>query len=187
MAYAQNDTDHDRLMRLLMQIARDDRDAFRQLYELVAARMFGMCLKLAGQRDLAEEALQDAFVQIWHRASEYHRDRGAPLNWMMTIARYRTLDLMRARKARPTVGDEGLEDLDDGRSGPLESSLRDAGASRLTGCLDELSDVQRDSILLSYYRGFTHEELSQALSSPIGTVKSWIRRGLIALKRCLER
>lgn len=175
------------LMRLLLATAREDRLAFQQLYDRVSSRLFGLCLKLAGQRELAEEALQDAFVQIWHRAGDYHRDRGTPLNWMMGIARYRTLDLMRARKSRATVGDESLAGLDDGRDGPLEQSLKDAGATRLTGCLNELSDVQRDSILLSYYRGLTHEELALALSSPIGTVKSWIRRGLMALKRCLEQ
>jgi len=184
---AQTDADQDQLMRLLMKIAHHDRRAFQELYETIAARMFGLCLRLAGQRELAEEALQDAFIQIWHRAGEYHSDRGAPLSWMMTIARYRTLDLIRARKARQTVNDEDLNDLDDGREGPLEFSLRESGAEKLTGCLDELSDAQRDSILLSYYRGFTHEELAQALSSPIGTVKSWIRRGLMALKRCLEQ
>ena len=69
----------------------------------------------------------------------------------------------------------------------MDDSLRTSGAAQLTGCLEELSDVQRDSILLAYYRGFTHDELSETFNSPVGTVKSWIRRGLMALKRCLER
>lgn len=187
MTTVTRDLDQDELMSLLVAIARSDRQAFQRLYEKISARMFGLCLKLAGQQELAEEALQDAFVQIWHHAAEYHSDRGTPLSWMLTIARYRTLDLMRARASRRTSGDEPLEQLEDHRSGPLDDSLRSAGARQLTGCLDELSDVQRDSILLSYYRGFTHDELAQALSSPVGTVKSWIRRGLMALKGCLER
>ncbi|KMQ73051.1 sigma-70 family RNA polymerase sigma factor [Marinobacter subterrani] len=182
-----SDVNQDQLMRLLVSVARQDRQAFQELYGQIAARMFGLCLKLAGQRELAEEALQEAFIQIWHNAGEYHRDRGTPLGWMMTIARYRTLDLMRARKARQTAGDDCLEHLEDQRAGPLDQSLRHAGSAQLTGCLEELSDAQRDSILLSYYRGFTHDELAEALSSPIGTVKSWVRRGLMALKRCLER
>ncbi len=181
------DTNQDELMSLLVAISHDDRRAFQQLYDKISGRMFGLCLKLAKHQDLAEEALQDAFVQIWHRASEYHKERGAPLSWMMTIARYRTLDLMRSRKSRATDGDSGLDSLEDSREGPLDFSLRTAGEEALTGCLDELSDVQRDSILLSYYRGLTHDELAVALSSPVGTVKSWIRRGLMALKRCLER
>lgn len=181
------DTEQDELMGLLIAVAREDRRAFQRLYEKISGRMFGLCLKLANQRDLAEEAVQDAFVQIWHHAGEYHTDRGAPLGWMLTIARYRTLDLMRARKSKQTAGDSHLEHIEDGREGPLDMSLRTAGAEQLTGCLEELSEAQRDSILLSYYRGFTHDELSETLSSPIGTVKSWIRRGLMALKRCLER
>lgn len=185
MAYAE--VNQDELMRLLRSVARKDRKAFQQLYGKVAARMFGLCIKLANHRELAEEAMQESFIQIWHHAGEYHRDRGAPLAWMMTIARYRTLDLMRARKLRQTAGDEHLEQVEDKRGGPLDDSLRTAGSTQLTGCLEELSDVQRDSILLAYYRGFTHDELSKTLSSPVGTVKSWIRRGLMALKRCLER
>ncbi len=184
---SQSDSDQDDLMRLLVAVSREDRDAFQQLYQSVSSRMFGMCLKLAGQRDLAEDALQEAFIQIWHRAREYHTDRGMPLGWMMSIARYRTLDMMRARKVRRSTGEEDLEHIEDGREGPLDESLRSAGEAQLTGCLDELNDVQRDSILLSYYKGLTHDELAQVLSSPLGTVKSWVRRGLIALKRCLER
>ncbi len=173
-------------MALLARVAQHDRNAFRTLYGQMAGRMFGVCQKLAGQPELAEEALQDAFIRIWHHASEYHSERGTPLNWMLTIARYRTLDLMRARKVRQTSGDEMLETVAGDTPDPLDASLQAAGAAALSGCLEELSESQRDSILLSYYRGFTHDELSTALSTPIGTVKSWIRRGLMALKRCLE-
>lgn len=184
---SQNNNDQDDLMRLLIAVAREDRDAFQQLYQRVSGRMFGMCLTLAGQRDLAEDALQEAFIQIWHRAREYHTDRGMPLGWMMSIARYRTLDMMRARKLRRHSGEEQLEYAQDGREGPLDESLRNAGAAQLSGCLDELSDVQRDSILLSYYKGLTHDDLAEVMRTPLGTVKSWVRRGLMALKRCLEQ
>lgn len=99
------EVNQDELLRLLRSVARKDRQAFQQLYSQVAARMFGLCVKLANHRELAEEAMQESFIQIWHHAGEYHRDRGAPLAWMMTIARYRTLDLMRARKCgrRPAM------------------------------------------------------------------------------------
>ncbi len=181
------DSTQNELMVLLSSVARQDRQAFQRLYEQVSGRMFGLCQKLAGQQELAEEALQDAFIRIWHHASEYHSDRGSPMSWMMTIARYRTLDLIRARKVRQTAGDDALNSVEDERSGPLEATLQMDGSAALTGCLDELSPEQRDSILLSYYRGFTHDELSTALSTPLGTVKSWIRRGLQVLKRCLEQ
>ncbi|MEQ5835116.1 sigma-70 family RNA polymerase sigma factor [Marinobacter sp. NFXS9] len=182
-----SETDQEELMGLLARVAQQDRAAFQALYRQMAGRMFGVCQKLAAQPELAEEALQDAFVRIWHHAGEYHRERGTPLNWMLTIARYRTLDLIRARKVRRTAGDDQLENVADDSLSPLEASMQADGAAALQGCLEELSDTQRDSILLSYYRGLTHEELSVTLSTPIGTVKSWIRRGLQALKRCLER
>ncbi|TNE94197.1 MAG: sigma-70 family RNA polymerase sigma factor [Gammaproteobacteria bacterium] len=184
---AESNADQEHLMGLLVAVSRQDREAFHELYQCMASRMFGVCLKLAGQRETAEEALQEAFIQIWHHAREYHRDRGTPLGWMMTIARYRTLDLMRARKVRQSSGDQPIEQMHDERAGPLDESLRSAGAAELTGCLDELTNAQRDSILLTFYKGLSHEELSTALSSPLGTVKSWIRRGLLALKRCLEQ
>ncbi|MEH6354792.1 MAG: sigma-70 family RNA polymerase sigma factor [Marinobacter sp.] len=184
---SQTDNDQDDLMRLLVAVSREDRDSFQQLYHMVSARMFGLCLKLAGQRDLAEDALQEAFIQIWHRAREYHTDRGMPLGWMMSIARYRTLDMMRARKIRRNDGEEQLEYVEDGREGPLDESLRSAGEAQLSGCLNELNDAQRDSILLSYYKGLTHDELAHVLNTPLGTVKSWVRRGLMVLKRCLEQ
>lgn len=184
---ATSEMDQDHLLRLLAAVAQQDRRAFEALYETMSSRMFGLCLKLCGQQDLAEEALQDSFVRIWHHAGEYHQDRGAPQNWMLSIARYRTLDLIRARKVRQGVGEAAPEALQDERPGPLDESLMMSGAAALNGCLEELSDSQRDSILLSYYRCLTHEELATALDTPIGTVKSWIRRGLMALKRCLER
>lgn len=174
------------LMRLLAAVAHQDRRAFQSLYEQVSGRMLGLCRSLTGQQELAEEAVQDAFIRIWHHASEYHSDRGSPLSWMLTIARYRTLDLMRARKVRQTVGEEALDTVADERQGPLDASLLGADKLALETCLDELSQSQRDTILLSYYRGFTHEELSSFLSTPIGTVKSWVRRGLLSLKRCLS-
>lgn len=180
-------TAQDELITLLGRIAQKDRNAFRKLYDQMAGRMFGICNKLAGQPELAEEALQDAFVRIWHHASEYHSERGTPLTWMLTIARYRTLDLMRARKVRRTAGPDMLETIADETANPLDASLQADNAAALNGCMEELSASQRDSILLSYYRGFTHDDLAITLDSPIGTVKSWIRRGLLVLKRCLER
>ncbi|TVP52663.1 MAG: sigma-70 family RNA polymerase sigma factor [Halomonadaceae bacterium] len=175
------------LISLLGAVAQQDRQAFHRLYQQVAGRMFGLCRKLTGQQELAEEALQDAFIRIWHHAGEYHSERGAPLSWMMTIARNRTLDLMRSRKVHQGASNEVIDIMEDERAGPLDATLHQDGSAALAMCLDELSQNQRDSVLLSYYRGFTHEELAEFLGTPIGTIKSWIRRGLIAVRRCLER
>lgn len=179
--------DQEELIRLLGAVAHHDRIAFKRLYDRVSGRLFGLCHKVSGQRELAEEALQDAFVRIWHSAGDYHAERGTPLSWMMTIARNRTLDLLRSRQSRATVSDDNAPLVEDERGGPLDATLRRDSAEVLSGCLEELSAVQRDSILLSYYRGLTHDQLADVLSTPVGTVKSWIRRGLKSLKRCLEQ
>ncbi|MAL99613.1 sigma-70 family RNA polymerase sigma factor [Hydrocarboniclastica marina] len=178
-----SDTDS-RLIGLLAATARRDRDAFRRLYEHASPRMLGLCVGLLGQREQAEEVLQEAFIRIWHHAGEYHEERGSPMAWMQTIARYKALDTLRAR--RRTAGTQSHE-IADARPGPFELSLQDADAQALNGCIEELSDDQRSSILMCYYKGFTHEELATALDTPLGTIKSWIRRGLTYLKRCLQQ
>ena len=178
-----NPSDDSGLIRLLAATAQRDRNAFHQLYEHASPRMLGLCIRLMGQREQAEEVLQEAFIRIWHHASEYHEERGSPMAWMLTIARYRALDVLRTRKRN--VGKDEREIADE-RPGPYELSLQAADAKALNGCIEELSEEQRSSILMCYYRGFTHEELSSALNTPLGTVKSWIRRGLSYLKRCLQ-
>lgn len=180
----QNPSDDTGLIRLLAATARRDRDAFHQLYEEASPRMLGLCLRLMGQRDQAEEVLQEAFIRIWHHAGEYHEERGSPMAWMLTIARYLALDSLRSRKR---TGAANQDDIPDDRPGPYEFSLQAADARALNGCIEELSEEQRSSILMCYYRGLTHEELSSALDTPLGTVKSWIRRGLSYLKRCLQQ
>lgn len=184
MTLTEEDRHH---IQLLSAIAHRDQSAFQTLYRLTSPRLFGLCMKLLHHQERAEEALQEAYIRIWHHADEYHEERGTPLNWMLTIARYRALDLIRQAKTRGVQSDDGLEQVADFRSGPLEHSLATASASALDGCLEELSPDQRNTILLSYYRGFTQDDLTQALDKPLGTIKSWIRRGLKSLKRCLER
>lgn len=179
-------TDQD-MMRLLGRVAVGDARAFRELYEGVSPKLFGVCLKLLRQRDQAEEALQETFVRIWHHASEYHEDRGSPLGWMATIARYRALDLLRKKRDVLADSESYLDTLADERPGPQEIHLQGVSSQALQGCLQELSEPQRNSIAMAYYQGLSHEELSSYLDTPLGTIKSWIRRGLISLKRCLER
>lgn len=172
------------LIKLLAATARQDRQAFKHLYDTASPKMLGLCIRLMGQREQAEEVLQEAFIRIWHHAGEYHEERGSPMAWMLTIARYLALDILRTRKRNTGPAEQ---EVSDDRPGPFELSLRDADAQALNGCIESLSEEQRSSILMCYYRGFTHEELASALDTPLGTVKSWIRRGLSYLKRCLQQ
>lgn len=173
--------------------ARGDRRAFQALYRAASPHLFALLLRMLRRRDLAEEALQDCFVRIWQKASTYAPERGAPLTWLMSIARYRALDLI--RRQRPEVSledDEGsaLEFADDvndnGPPNPLERSMTLQSLGALDECLQTLQDAQRESVLMTYYEGYTHEELAQRMGKPLGTVKSWVRRGLQRLRECLD-
>lgn len=175
------------LVMLLGRVACGDHAAFRRLYNTMSPRIYGLCMRLLRRQDLAEEVLQDAFVRIWHHAGEYHAERGTPAGWMLTVARYRALDVLRRRRFEFSMDHENLTTLAEQQSSMHDSESDDATFMALQGCLEEISPQQRDSILQAYYHGLSHEQLANALNTPLGTVKSWIRRGLSSLKRCLEQ
>lgn len=180
--------DTDQLQTLLLACGRGDHAAFQQLYQRAAPKLFALCRRLLRRDELAEEVLQETFIQIWRDAGRYDPERTLPLTWMGVIARHRCLDLLRRRRhAELSLDDEAtfVEPVDEG-DGPLELVLRIADTHALAQCLRTLSEQQRISITLAFYRGFTHQQLSRYLATPIGTVKSWIRRGLQQLKRCLQ-
>jgi RNA polymerase sigma-70 factor (ECF subfamily) len=187
-------TDPELLTHWLNATARGDRAAFQALYRAASPHLFALLLRMLKRRDLAEEALQDCFVRIWQKADTYAPARGAPLTWLMSIARYRALDLIRRQRPEVSLDDEesGI-DLDTFQSeaaeaspDPLQASISGESLAALNECLEILQDQQRRSVLLAYYEGYTHEELAQHLDKPLGTVKSWVRRGLQRLRECLE-
>lgn len=169
---------------LLAAIALGDRAAFARLYELAAPHLFGVLLRILREEALAEEALQDVFVKVWQRASDYRPERAAASTWLFSIARHRAFDLLRRGRAEPEG--EVLPEAIDASPGPFERTSTLAAGSALRDCLDQLQAGPRACIVLAYCDGYTHEELSQRVGSPLGTVKSWIRRGLEALRQCLE-
>lgn len=175
------------LVLLLGRVACGDHAAFRRLYDAMSPRIYGLCMRLLKRQDLAEEVLQDAFVRIWHHAGEYHAERGTPAGWMLTVARYRALDVLRRRRFEFSMDHESLTLLAEQQTHANESETDDTTFLALQGCLEEISPQQRDSILQAYYHGLSHEQLASAMNTPLGTVKSWVRRGLSSLKRCLEQ
>lgn len=182
--------DEDTLEPLLAAVARGDQAAFAELYAQTSSRLFAILVRMLQRSDWAEEALQDVYLRIWRRSESYAPDRGAPLAWLSTIARYRALDLIRARGRAPadSAGDEDITELPlvDESARPEDHAAQQQGLDRLQQCLKGLSPEQRRSVLLSYYEGYTHSELAQRLEAPLGTVKSWVRRGLTQLRTCLE-
>ena len=171
------------LQELLARVALGDRAAFQSLYELSSAHLFGAALRILHTRPLAEEAVQDAYVQIWQRAGSYRSDKAQANTWMSAILRYRALDLL--RKHGRETSTELLSEADL----PAVSSdiARSNDQQDLEACLAELQPEQRQCIALAYVDGYSHSELSAQLNTPLGTIKSWIRRGLQQLKACLNR
>lgn len=179
------------LQRLLAATAAGDALAFRRLYDLTAPQLYGLLLHMLKRRDWAEEALQDCYLRIWRRADSYHPERGAPLTWLMTVARYRALDLLRIQRPEVELSDEELLPpltlADSGLGDPYTRALEREGLRRLQVCIEALPVKQRRSILLAFYEGYSHTDLAQRLQLPLGTIKSWLRRGLVQLRECLAR
>ena len=173
------------LQSLLDRCAVADAAALERLYEVASPHLFACLTRMLRRRALAEEALQDVFVSIWQRAGQFRSARGRPLAWMMSIARYRAIDLLRHERSAPVlVPDlpERIESPDDSK----EDSVWMPAAGSLERCLGMLNERQRSCLELAFVRGNSHEDISRLTGNPLGTVKSWIRRGLQSLRRCLE-
>ena len=172
---------------LLLEVAGGERDTFAALYRAASPQLFALALRILKRRDAAEEVLQEAFVNVWRHAVDFRPERGTAMGWMATIVRNRALD--RLRRARPEMSlDEAPErhGWADPAPDPLASATMSESARRLDDCLERLEEGPRRAIRLAYYQGLTHEALSARLGAPLGTVKSWVRRGLMRLKTCLD-
>ena len=175
------------LAELIAASARGDEQAFHRLYRATSGALFGMALRMLKRRDWAEEVLQECFVSLWRHAPDYNAGRAAPMTWMTSIVRNRCLDWL--RRPRPEVADEDgalTEAAESGNPGPLDELERMKSAHALNRCLGELEARQRQAIALAFYDGLSHAELASHLREPLGTVKTWVRRGLLKLKACLE-
>ncbi|MGH8128904.1 MAG: sigma-70 family RNA polymerase sigma factor [Gammaproteobacteria bacterium] len=178
-----------KLVAYMAGCARGDAVALERLYGEISSQLFGLLLRILQRRDLAEEAVQDTFVSVWNKASEYRADRGKVTTWVLTIGRYRAFDILRRNKREVVVEPEALLQMSDAQAaeadtGELPRSL--AEYRQLRRCLDALSSEQRSSVVMAYFQGHTQEEIAVMLKAPLGTAKSWVRRALISLKRCLE-
>ena len=179
-------------MTLLDRVGQRDEAALRLLYERVSPRLFGLALRVVRQRDWAEDVLQEAFITIWRVAGDYRSTLSPPLAWMGLIVRSRALDLLRRKTADRT---QLTQEFDEAMADTLESAARDpmdlADASEqawaLRQCLQQLEGPQREVVSLAYLRDLSHGELAAQLGLPLGTVKTWIRRGLEKLRICMTR
>lgn len=164
--------------------ARQDAEALRALYDREAPAMLGVALRIVRRRDLAEEVVHDAFMQVWRKAGQFDPALGSGRTWLYAILRNRALNLIRDRSREDLVDGEDLEALAEASNHEdLVDRLPDHDALKL--CLERLEAPRRSSVVLAYAGGFSHGEIAGRLGVPLGTVKAWIRRSLLVLRECM--
>ena len=188
---ATSDTDRSaRLADLLARTALSDQAAFAELYRLAAPHLYGVALRILREPALAEDLLQEAFVNVWHHAGSYNAAKAKPQTWLTSIVRNRCLDQLRRREPDTVTltrdDDEPEMELEGIGPTPEELLLSGADANSVRSCIEGLEGGQRQAIALAFVQGLSHAELAEHLRQPLGTVKSLVRRGLERLKKCLD-
>jgi RNA polymerase sigma-70 factor (ECF subfamily) len=181
----------EQLRRWLAAAALKDAQAFQQLYRAAAPKLFGFALRILNKRELAEEAVQDAFVAIWHAAGSYQAQLAAPMTWMATVVRNKALDILRrtddtVELDSPQFDPDVMNAMQDPQRSPIERLQLSSDAQALARCMGTLEGLQRQAIGLAYFHDLSHSEVAGQLALPLGTVKTWIRRGLDKLRNCLS-
>lgn len=173
---------------LLASVALGSRDAFEALYRQTSAKLFGICLRVLAVRAEAEDVLQEVFMTVWQKAAQYDANRASAMAWLTMIARNRAIDRLRMLPtAAHTASIDLVTELTDPKAAPPDDAQSAADGKRLDNCLHELDTRRRTLICAAFFDGSTYEELAVRSGSPLGSVKSWIRRALLQLRACLER
>jgi RNA polymerase sigma factor (sigma-70 family) len=176
----------DDIATLLAGTAQGDREAFRRLYERTAPKLLGVILRMRLDRATAEDLLQDVFLRVWGRASTYSPEAGSPLGWMIAIARYRAIDHLRRRVPETTgPGEDGTDPLER-VADPFDAAGALEDRDGLRRCLEGLEATPRECIVLAYVEGWSRDELGARYGRPANTIKTWLHRGLAALRQCLD-
>ncbi len=182
------DAEDQRLADLLARVGLADRDAFAELYRLLAPTVFGLLVRLVGSRDVAGEVQQEVFVHIWRSAAGYRPHLGRARTWITTVARNRAIDRLRREDTQRRLYDRDVS-VEIANAVSDDNPLRDVednqASARLADCLDRLAQNQRHVVWLAYRYGHTRKEIALRLDAPVGTVKSWLHRGLKRLQGCL--
>lgn len=176
------------LAALLAAIADGNPRALSRFYDLTAPIMYGRLLRMLQHPEWAKEALQDCYIRVWQHSASYSPDKGEPIQWLTGVARYRALDLIddaRKRSQRFVSDVDCTEEWLDPEESAESRLIRLEKLVRLTQCMQTLTQNQRRCILLGYYEGRSHRELALEMNVPLGTVKAWLRRGVVKLRECL--
>jgi RNA polymerase sigma factor (sigma-70 family) len=188
---ARSQQERDALLAALLATGLGNRRAFRQVYQMTSTKLFGICLRICGERQTAEDVLQEVYLTIWRRAPSFEPSRGSPVAWLATIARNRALDWRRANNKPPPEPWSGRADASDAEpvdTAPLadRAMIEDEGAARLQDCMEALDHRPRLAIHAAFLDGLTYSELAKREAVPLATMKSTIRRALLRLRDCLN-
>ncbi len=174
------------LEELLSKTALGDRRAFEALYDKSNAKLFALCLRILQDKTEAEDAMQDAYVKIWRYSERYAASRAKATTWMIAIARNQCIDRLRAKRS-PSAALEAAENVADAAMRPDQKALASGEAQRLVDCINGLGEPDGRMVRVAYFGGVTYKALADREGTPLGTVKSRMRRALAALKECLTR
>ncbi|RVT40819.1 sigma-70 family RNA polymerase sigma factor [Sphingobium algorifonticola] len=180
------DSARNHLVAALHDVARRDRAALRRVYDLTSAKLFGICLRISNDRAAAEDILQDVYIKIWNRAGRFDASRASPITWLCAIARNAAIDWQRASGRVATAPEDAALAIADERLRADESIEEMQETGRIHHCIDALDERAGTAIRAAFFDGLTYADLAERMNVPLGTMKSWIRRGLQRLKGCLE-
>ncbi|MGB5864434.1 MAG: sigma-70 family RNA polymerase sigma factor [Sulfitobacter sp.] len=176
----------DKVQALIAQVALGDHSAFAQLYDATAGKLLAVCMPVLNERAAAEDALQETYIKIWKNANLYQVTGHSPMTWLITIARNTAIDRLRTR-----TGDRDVADYDDRIASPgpspEQSAIAASDSKQVVQCLDQLEASRRTAITGAYLYGKSYQDLSDELDVPLNTIRTWLRRGLIALRECMSQ
>jgi RNA polymerase sigma-70 factor (ECF subfamily) len=170
---------------MLVLVAGGDRAAFRALYAKAGPKLYAICLRMMRTKDQADDVFQEAFVKVWERSWQFDPEKGDALAWLATVTRHCALDRMRRMPKNHVEIDASVAHEIDSGTASYQPDVLEARGLRL--CLDDLREEHRHAVVLAYVHGLTHEELSERMGKPLGTIKSWVKRGLEQLKECMDK
>jgi len=179
-------TDRDHIEKLIGKVSLGDRAAFSELYDATSGKLFAVCLKVLKNRSEAEDALQDVYLRVWNKADRYAVTGHSPMTWLITVARNLAIDRLRARKPA-NVDLESAGELREKSPGPEAASIAISELRRINACFEELPKNRADAVRAAYLDGATYQFLADRYDVPLNTMRTWLRRSLMALKECLSR
>ncbi len=171
---------------LMGSVASGNRAALAELYRRTSAKLFGICIRLLGSEAEAEDVLQEVYLIVWNKADRFDPQKASPITWLAVSARNKAIDRLRLRRL-PTDPLDSADDVGDDAPSALDVLETDQEQRRLANCLDELDEQQRSMIRSAFFDGASYPELAEREGVPLGTMKSWIRRGLLRLRGCLQQ